>query len=133
MYCVRCIPVAVGTDRVIRYLNDTAEITKICAQQMRCVHCVAYLVGVLCCFSICSCIYESCKLALVAPTAAHCTHTHVSRRHKDKLNQYINMGRFVYHYVFGFRCLCSLSASRHIVVVVRVRAQIKNFYRALTR
>ena len=74
-------------------------------------------------------LYKSCnwRLKRLCPYSDHALT--LSRRHRNKSNQCIDMRRFVYRRMFLSRCLCSLSASRYILVVVR--AQMHNFDRAL--
>ena len=90
-------------------------------------YCIVSCCVVLCCVVcvLCVCcvylfIYKSCKLELEPAFVPHHILT-LSHRHRAKSKQYISMRRFVYRHIFGSRCLCSLSAPRHILVVVRAQ------------
>ena len=114
------------------------------AKQMRCVHCVQCVVLLralrrvsLCCVTVLVCV-ASCFLFFICYLQAFVNHVPTCVRtdlflrliaysrscaDTETTKQYINMRRFVYRRIFGCRCLSSLSALRHIIVVVRAHTQ----------
>ena len=123
------------------------RMNKTCVRQMRYVHVAAVVVGGVCCelwyrylfiFYFRSRIYHKLFMIYHVHLRPCCSTNHtlaLQCNHRDNSKKhYFNMWIFVYRYVFVSRCLCSLSAPRRVLAVVRtcIGTQMHYFDRAFS-